>query len=144
MADNGRRIVVGIDGSPRSREALRWAVDQARRTGAQVRAVAAWDVSPFVYLAPTATEETYEQAAETVLNEVVESVLDGEDDVPIERVMVQGRPGPAVAKAARGAELLVIGSHGHGEIPGMHLGSTAGYCVHHAPCPVLVIRHDDA
>jgi nucleotide-binding universal stress UspA family protein len=50
------------------------------------------------------------------------------------------RPAHALTDAAAEADLLVVGSHGRGELPGMHLGSVAGYCVHHAPCPVLVYR----
>jgi nucleotide-binding universal stress UspA family protein len=52
----------------------------------------------------------------------------------------QGRPARVLTHLAEGADLLVVGSHGRGELPGMHLGSVASYCAHHAPCPVVVLR----
>jgi nucleotide-binding universal stress UspA family protein len=66
--------------------------------------------------------------------------LGPEPGVHVEKYLVQGRPARALAEAAEGAELLVTGSHGRGELPGMHLGSAASYCVHHAPCLVAVVR----
>ena len=63
-------------------------------------------------------------------------------DVPVSAEVLQERPALALTGMAqtRSADLLVIGSHGKGELAGLHLGSVAGYCVHHAPCPVLIYR----
>jgi len=52
----------------------------------------------------------------------------------------EGRAAHVLTSEATPEDTLVIGSHGRGELPGMHLGSTASYCVHHAPCPVVVLR----
>jgi nucleotide-binding universal stress UspA family protein len=134
------KIVVGIDGSDLSVEALRWAVQQARYTGAEVHAVMAWEVSTFVYLSPTRTEVDYERDAEQILDDVVAKVMGEESDVSVQQHMVRQAPGLALTHAGRDADLLVVGSHGRGELPGLHLGSVSGYCVHHAPCPVLVFR----
>jgi nucleotide-binding universal stress UspA family protein len=134
------RIVVGIDGSELSIDALRWAVQQSRYTGAEVQAVTAWEVAPWIYLAPTYTEADYERDAQRALDQVVAKVLAEESDVPVAKKMVEGRAGIALSKVAEGAALLVVGSHGRKELPRMHLGSVAGFCVHHAPCPVLVFR----
>lgn len=139
-SQSGARIVVGVDGSDLSVDALRWAVRQARLTHAEVDAVAAWEVSNWVFLAPTFTEQDYEREAERLLDEAVAKVLDDEPDIPVLKHMVHNRPGLALTHTAKGADLLVIGSHGRGELPGVHLGSVASYCVHHAPCPVLVVR----
>lgn len=132
------RIVVGVDGSPVSTAALRWAVDQAGRTGATVDAVSVWEVPATIFLSPTATEADYEDAAEHALADA----LSGVDvaDVAVHRHVVQGAPATVLTGRAEGARLLVIGTHGHGGLPGRHLGSVASYCVHHAPCPVLVYR----
>lgn len=78
-----------------------------------------------------------------VLHRAVTEVRQAEPDVPVEQHLVQQRPALALTRAAEGAQLLVVGSHGRGELPGMHLGSVASFCVHHAPCPVVVVRGRD-
>ena len=135
-------IVVGADGSALSVQSLRWAADQARLTDALVVVVTAWETPLTIWIVPTWTEEDYEREAEAVLKRTVAEALGEEPDVPVELRLVRHRPAQALAEAAEGAALLVVGSHGRGELPGMHLGSVAGYCVHHAPCPVLVFREE--
>lgn len=136
----GARVVVGIDGSPDSRQALRWAVAQAQRTGAEVEAITAWEVPLTVLLLPTATEADYADHAAKVLAETLDEVLGDEPPVAVHARALEGRPARVLARQAAGADLLVVGTHGRGELPGMHLGSVATYCVHHAPCPVVVLR----
>ncbi len=138
------RIVVGVDGSELSIEALRWAIRQARFIGAAVEVVTAWEVSPLILFAPTATEADYEQDAQRAQEHVLATVRAEEADVPVTARMIEGRAGIVLAGAAEGADLLVVGTHGRKELPRMHLGSVAGYCAHHAPCPVLVLRHPHA
>jgi nucleotide-binding universal stress UspA family protein len=133
-------IVVGIDGSDLSRGALSWALAHAQQIDGSVLAVTGYEVPWTVFFAPTATEADYQEAARRVLEETVADVIGEHPAVPVETRLVQDRPARALAHAADGARLLVVGSHGRGELPGMHLGSVAGYCVHHAPCPVLVYR----
>lgn len=132
------RVVVGIDGSEMSREALRWALEQARRTGSEVTALMSWELphSVWIYLNPTSTEETYEREAEEVMDRVLKEVAGEYRDVTVHKVMASQPAGPSLVAAAEGASLLVVGSHHRGG----HLGSAASYCVHHAPCPVLVFR----
>lgn len=137
------RIVVGIDGSLLSLAALRWAIGQARRTGAEVHAVTGWEIPITIMVVPTYTEADYARDARQVLDRAVAEVQRTERDVSVEKHLVQQRPALALTRTADGAELLVIGSHGRGELPGMHLGSVASYCVHHAPCPVVVVRGRD-
>ena len=139
-----RPIVVGIDGSILSVAALRWAVGQARLTGADVHAVTGWEVPITIMIVPTYTEADYARDAQQVLDRAVAEVQQTEPDVRIERHLIQKRPALALTAAAEDAQLLVIGSHGRGELPGMHLGSVASYCVHHAPCPVVVVRGRDS
>jgi nucleotide-binding universal stress UspA family protein len=133
-------IVVGADGSALSIQALRWAADQARLSGARLVAVTGYEPPMTILLVPTWTEEDYAREAEAALDRTVVEALGEDPDVSVERRLVQRRPAHALTEAAEGATLLVVGSHGRGELPGMHLGSVAGYCVHHAPCPVLVFR----
>lgn len=134
------RVVVGIDGSPDSKQALRWAVAQAERTGAEVEAITAWEVPLTILIVPTATEADYAEHASRVLAQTLDDVLSEEPPVVVHARTIQGRPARVLSRQAQGADALVVGSHGRGELPGMHLGSVASYCVHHAPCPVVVLR----
>lgn len=120
---------------------MRWAVREASLTGGVVHAVTAWQVPWRIYLVPSYTEGDYENdAAETLGTAVLEAV--GQDPpAPVITRLIQDRPALALTGEAGQAELLVVGCHGRGELPGMHLGSVASYCVHHAPCPVTVVCH---
>ncbi len=133
-------IVVGVDGSELSLQAVRWAAEQARVTKAGLLAVTGYEIPWTILVAPTYTEADYDRDAREVLDRAVAEALGPEPAVPVEKRLVQKRPAHALTEAAVGAQLLVVGSHGRGELPGMHLGSVATFCVHHAPCPVLVFR----
>lgn len=135
-----QRLVVGVDGSEDSNQALRWALEHAPPMGAEVEALTAWEVPLSILLVPTATERDYEDRAERVLQAVMDEVVGPAPAVTVTARLVEGRPANVLTSEARGAALLVVGGHGRGELPGMHLGSVAGYCVHHAPCPVVVVR----
>ena len=136
-------IVVGIDGSDLSIDALKWAADHARRIHGRILAVTGYEVPWTIFLAPTATEADYARAAREVLARTVVEALGSDPDIEVDKELSQDNPARALTRLSRGAELLVVGSHGRGELPGMHLGSVAGYCVHHAPCPVLLFRGPD-
>ncbi len=133
-------LVVGADGSDMSVAALEWAVQYARRVGAEIRVVTAFDIPWTILVTPTYTDDDYAQDAQEMLDRTLGDVTATAPDVPIVTELLQMRPALALTTAARGADLLVVGSQGHGELPGMHLGSVANYCVHHAPCPVVVVR----
>jgi nucleotide-binding universal stress UspA family protein len=135
-----RRIVVGVDGSADSREALRWAINQAQATDSEVDAVCAWEVPVTILLLPTATEQDYADHATQVLDQALQEVVGDAPPVVVHAAAIEGRPAKVLTARAGDADLLVIGSHGRGELPGMHLGSVASYCAHHAPCPVVVLR----
>ncbi len=140
-------IIVGADGSALSAGALRWAVGHARATGAQVLALTGFDVPLTVLVTPTYTTEDYARDAAQRNAQTLQLAFGSglPTDVPVSAEVLQERPALALTGVAkqRGATLLVIGSHGQGQLPGLHLGSVAGYCVHHAPCPVLVYRGED-
>ena len=134
-------VVVGVDGSDMSVQALRWAVNYANLHGSQVVAVTGFDVPWHIFITPTVTGADYERAAREKLDATVDQLA--EIGMNVERRVVQLHPAKALILAAQGADLLVVGSHGTGGFSGMHLGSVASHCVHHAPCSVVVVRQDE-
>ena len=142
---NAPRIVVGVDSSECSKAALRWAISQAQLTGATVEAVAAWqDPAMYGYFsgwAPTVFDGDGIQAiTEKTLAETVADIT-GANGRPAQVAthVVQGHPAQVLMDAAAGAQMLVVGSRGHGTFAGILLGSVSQHCVQHAPCPVTVI-----
>jgi nucleotide-binding universal stress UspA family protein len=142
---NGPRIVVGVDGSPSSQEALRWAVREARAVGGSVDAVTAWEypagVGGFGWSPGAAfAGSDLASVADKTLSDAVDEVQAKETGVTVRRLVREGYPARVLMDAADGADLLVVGSRGHGGFAGLLLGSVSAHCVHHASCPVLVIR----
>ncbi|MFD5465660.1 universal stress protein [Kitasatospora sp. NPDC127059] len=135
------RIVVGVDGSPASRAALRWAVRQAELTGAAVDAVIAWQY-PVGYGSPSAVVPDFDFArnARQGLAETVAEATAGAPQVEVRQQVVQDHPAAALLDAAATADLLVLGNRGHGGFTEALLGSVSQHCVHHARCPVVVVR----
>jgi len=144
MAEGHNRIVVGVDGSAPSRRALAWAAHEARLRGDSLVAVIAWHVpAQLGYPAVPTFAFDFEGAARQELAEVLEQELG--EDAPAVLPRVEHGPAAAVLiDASRGADLLVVGSRGHGEFSGMLLGSVSQHCTAHAHCPVVVVRGDDA
>jgi nucleotide-binding universal stress UspA family protein len=141
------RIVVGVDGSPSSQPALRWAVRQARLTGGTVDAVMAWEYPSAIGgygWAPAAMIDDWDFAeiATKALADAIGGVVNADSGVSVRPLVVEGNPAEALLDAAAGADLLVVGSRGHGGFAGALLGSVSQHCVHYAPCPVAVIRGD--
>ena len=139
------RIVVGVDGSPSAGEALRWAVRQAELTGATVEAVIAWHPPLMVGgygWPPVGVLETtdFGKLAGRVLADSIAAAVGSESPVPVTPVVAEGNPAQVLLDAAAGADLLVVGSRGHGGFAEALLGSVSQHCVHHARCPVVVIR----
>ncbi|MCD0484499.1 universal stress protein [Streptacidiphilus sp. ASG 303] len=136
-----RRIVVGVDGSPPSRAALRWAADQAALTGAVVEAVTGWEFTPVYGWSVPSLDPELAAAAEQTLTESVREVLGPEPAVEVHRCTASGNAAQVLLDRAHGADLLVLGNRGHGGFAGALLGSVTQHCVHHADCPVVVIPH---
>ncbi len=134
-------VVVGVDGSDASKDALRWAVRYARLAGASVDAVLAWQLPATYGWAPVLAGVDLEGDARKALEETVDEVFGPDRPVALRTSVVQGSPAPVLLGAADGADLLVVGSRGHGAFAGMLLGSVSEHCVHHARCPVVVVRH---
>jgi nucleotide-binding universal stress UspA family protein len=135
-----RRIVVGVDGFESSKAALRWAVRQAKLTGAVVEAVTAWQIPPGSGLMPVADMPDYQDDAPIVLTEAITEMCTIDTEVEVLPRVAQGRAGPVLVAEAEGADLLVVGCRGHGGLAEAMLGSVGQYCVHHACCPVVIMR----
>ena len=134
-------IVVGIDGSDSSIAALGWAAKQAELTGSRLQVIVTWEwPADFGWAPPLSPEYTPETDARRVLDEAIGQVRRTHPEVDVRSTLIKGHPAPVLINASRGAELLVLGSRGHGEFVGMLLGSVSEHCVTHAHCPVLVLR----
>jgi nucleotide-binding universal stress UspA family protein len=140
-------VVVGVDGSPASYTALRWALEYAGRTGARVRAVRCWlpvvarRWEAAVTAEPVPPYAEQEARAERELVDIVTAALAqvpaGSAHVAVRRSVVRGPAGPVLVAEAAGADLLVVG-HGPRVAELLHR-SVSWCCVRHARCPVLVI-----
>lgn len=135
-------VVVGVDGSPASKAALRWAAWHARQLNGTIIAVTAWDV-PMIY--NWEVPESGEIATRTAqgLDGIVTEVL-GDSEVTVSKEVSSGHPARAVLDAAEeaGADLIVMGNRGRGGFTKVLLGSVSQHVLHHARCPVLVIRDE--
>jgi nucleotide-binding universal stress UspA family protein len=138
--DEPRRIVVGVDGLESSKAALRWAIYQARLTGAVVEAVIAWHVPAGSAWVPPTDAPDYREEATSVLAEALAELCTVDPDVQVCPRVLAGRAGQVLVEEAEGADLLVVGSRGHAGLTEALLGSVGQYCVHNAPCPVVIMR----
>ena len=138
------RIVAGIDGSEASLEALSWAVRQAHLTGSVLEVVMTWEwPASLGWAVPVPEDFDPEADVRRTLDAAIDSSRVTYPEVVVEARVINGHPAPTLVGAARGADLLVVGSRGHGQFVGMLLGSVSEYCVNNASCPVLVHRSTD-
>ena len=136
------RIVVGVDGSRSSLCALAWAAHQSELTGDRLDVVAAWQwPQSYGWAVPTPDDFDPETALQREIEPGVDAVRAEYPAVEVEIRVINGHPAPVLVEASKGADLLVVGSRGHGEFVGMLIGSVSEYCAAHAHCPVLVHRH---
>jgi nucleotide-binding universal stress UspA family protein len=147
-------IVVGIDGSDPGRSALRWAIEEAKARKAAVVAVHVWsfypavppetfDGAPAPMTMPNAGE-AIEADSRKLLDRELEAVAQEAAGLDVEGRLVEGNAADALADAGREADLLVVGTKGHGALAGALLGSVSQHLAHHPPCPlVLVPRRDN-
>jgi nucleotide-binding universal stress UspA family protein len=138
------KVVVGVDGSPGSIAALRFAVEEARLRGADLAAVSAWTLSlagdvPGGFV-PSLREDFAKEAAEVLDDGLGQLDTTG---ITIERVVEEGTAARTLVEAAKGADMLVVGSRGRGGFAGLLLGSVSQQCAHHATCPVAIVRSPD-
>jgi nucleotide-binding universal stress UspA family protein len=142
MVENGtaRKVIVGVDGSECGQDALEWAREYVQAVGGRLTAVTAWHYPPMPTgpgLVPP-TDYDPESTAHTVLANALE--VSGVKPSEVEQVVAEGSAAAVLIELSRDADLLVVGTRGHGGFTGMLLGSVSAHCVHHAHCPVVVVR----
>jgi nucleotide-binding universal stress UspA family protein len=140
-------IIVGVDRSAGAEEALRFAFEEAQLRRATLRAIHAWQ---FGYIGAPSLEgavpvlgaglDEHRSAAGAVLDAMVREAIPDAGDVEIERRVVEGAAAAVLVEESRGADLLVVGSRGHGGFAQLLLGSVSQQCAHHAECPVVIVR----
>ena len=137
------RIVVGVDGSPASVAALRWAMGQAALTGADLLAVTSWQTPGQYGFEFYTVAVDWPDVARRTLATALKEAGDG-SPADVRSLVLEGHPAHVLVEASAGAQLLVVGSRGHGGFAGMLLGSVSEYVIAHAACPVLVVRDQPA
>lgn len=140
-------IVVGVDHSAGAQEALRFALEEAALRHATLRAVHVWQ---FGYIGVTGVEgglpavggqlHEWRDAAAAALDTTLREAIPDAGDVAVERRVVEGAPAAVLVEESRDADLLVVGSRGHGGFAQLLLGSVSQQCAHHAECPVVIVR----
>lgn len=135
-----RRIVVGVDGSAPSRNALHWAAREAQVHDAKLEVVHAYPSPWELWAVPAAAPALPD--IETAQRDLVQQEI---DTVPkstlgnVETYILNDTAAHALIEHARGADMLVVGSRGHGGFTGLLLGSVSQHVAHHAPCPVVIV-----
>ena len=139
-----KTIVVGIDGSKESREALRWACEEARLRQHQVLVVAVWNVVPVTTdpMLGTAAFEAVdaERTTKDTLSQFVTEARLQHSDIDVTPRVIAGHPAEELITLSEGAAMLVVGAQGHGGFLGMLLGSTSRHVLNHSHCTVVVVR----
>ncbi len=137
-------VVVGVDGSDGGQQALDVALAEAKLRGARLRVVTAWHMSTMAYgtggMIPDVDPALFEEGASAALDTALAALDERTTSVEIERVLRMGQPAEVLVEEARGADLLVVGSRGHGGFAGLLLGSVSHQCAMHASCPVLIVH----
>ena len=139
-----KRIVVGIDGSKAAEAALRWAVGEARLRGSPLEVVHGWHVPAFLAFPLVPADVSRQELQEAAERLIAESVKEAHgDDIEVEPLAV-GAPGAmALIERSKHAALVVVGARGSGGFRGLRLGSVSEQVVHHAHCPVVVVRGEE-
>ena len=138
------RVVVGVDGSPESEHALRFGCDHARRTGAEVTAIHGFTSlrAQLVGFAGDGSEvpEELTGRAEQLLEDACLAVRADFPDVVLQTEAIPVRAGQVLVDASKSAALVVVGSRGRDAFAELLLGSVSQHVLHHARCPVAVVR----
>jgi nucleotide-binding universal stress UspA family protein len=138
-----KNILVGVDGSEASLEALRWAIAQARLTGSTLNVVTAWHYPAPSSFGIAAVPPDWNLGAEAAvfLQSTIEREVPADAGLTVTQQAVEGHPAQVLTSLSEEADLLVVGSRGHGAFVGMLLGSVSEHCASNASCPVVIVRH---
>jgi nucleotide-binding universal stress UspA family protein len=135
-------VVVGVDGSPRSIDALGWALDEAAARGTAVEAVCTWQPTPRLAFGRSEGPSP-EQVAEGLLTAAVEAATSRrQGPLPeLRTAVVRGHPAGVLGERSADARLVVVGNRGAGLAGGLRLGSIGDHLVRTADCDVAVVHH---
>lgn len=137
-------VVVGIDGSESSVKALREGRRIAEALGVPLEAVAVWQQSHSMYdFYQSQSGWTPESEIEKLLTDASEAAFGSDQPARYTKTVLKGTPTRGLIRHSAGAEMLVLGSRGHGGFAGLLLGSVSSACVAHATCPVLIVHNKD-
>lgn len=142
MPDTAERakIVVGVDGSPASIEALREAQRLAGALDADIEAISSWE-TPAVFV--VVETEDFRQSAEQILAEAVLEAFGDREPDNLRRVVTRGPARETLIEASKTARMLVVGRRGRSRLEGWFVGSVSSACVARARCPVVVVPPPD-
>ena len=139
-APSDQRILVGIDGSESSKEALRVGARLARALGAPLEAVACAGDPTVLDAGLFVDEEALHAHQERIMERTVAAVFGTDVPAELTTTVTRGRPAGRLITESEHAQLLVLGRRGRGGVLGRSLGSVSNACVAYAHCPVLVVR----
>jgi nucleotide-binding universal stress UspA family protein len=136
-----KRIVVGVDGSACGAAALQWATQEAVLRGCDLAIVHGW-LLPMLEVDVTGMAmSTGETSGRSIVTDAEAAVHEAAPDLKVFTEVAAASPAAALIEASSEAELVVVGSRGHGAFVGALLGSVSSQVLHHAHCPVVVVRH---
>jgi nucleotide-binding universal stress UspA family protein len=138
-----RRIVVGVDGSHSSQQALQWSAEISRATGVGIDAVFAWQLPRSLGWKVRAWPMAPDFHASTILAGIVENAFGSDRPADLRMIAEEGTAAEVLTDYSTTAALVVVGSRGHGGFAGLLLGSVSRHCVENSECPVLVIHGPD-
>jgi len=139
-----KNIVVGVDGSPSSRTALNWAAVEAAAHGADLVVLNVWEHTLPPPTGSVSVSERYvpdesQRTAEDLVK-LIKEVLGEDPPVLVQPHVKQGNPAKVLIEQSEDADLLVVGTRGHGGFRGLVLGSVSQHVAGYAKCPVTVVR----
>lgn len=138
-----KTIVVGVDGSEHAEGALRFAAEEVSLRAARLLIICAWEIPTVVSpmgAYPAEFFEGFPDSAESIVRAAVARVAELQPSVACEGKAVEGHPAEVLLKEAEQADMIVVGNRGHGGFASLLLGSVTQHVVHHAHCPVVVVR----
>jgi nucleotide-binding universal stress UspA family protein len=133
-------VVAGVDGSPDSVLALRWAAYATAMLRARLSVVMAWEYPPSFGWAAIAPDWDPAEDMANVLAKTAEAAFGDQRPAGLELLVREGGPARVLLEESQGASMLVVGSRGHGGFAGLLLGSVSANVAEHASCPVLIIH----
>lgn len=133
-------VVVGVDGSALSNEALAWAAAEAERLGAPLHVFHAFVYVPVLGGFSPVSPAEHESLGGEVVHAAADKVRASHPDLPVTEEVRLGPAAPRLLNAAKDARMIVLGARGHGRVGGVLVGSVSQQVAMHAKCPVVVVR----